>query len=198
MRFLSPDPVGLAEAASILSRGGLVLYPTESFYGAAALALHEGAVDRLRELKGRPADMPLPLILPNIQSLELVVEAVPRAAQELIERYWPGPLTIVLFAKEGLPSAIIGSRGVGVRLSPHPVATGLALEVGAPITATSANRAGEPPPRDAVSASLALPGADAVLDGGEVQGGLPSTVLAVAQDGGLTLLRQGAADVGLA
>lgn len=195
MRILSPDAAGLAEAARLIGGGELVLYPTESFYGAAASALDEGAVERLCLAKGRPDRMPLPLILPDREALSRVVEGIPEAARVLMDKHWPGPLTLVLPARPGLPRALVGPHGVGVRLSPHPVAGALARACGAPITATSANPSGAPAPREAAAAALGLPGAAAILDGGQTPGGPPSTVLAVAADGRFTLLRAGAVDV---
>jgi L-threonylcarbamoyladenylate synthase len=173
----------------------VVLYPTESYYGAAVKALDPGAVGRLVRLKGRPPDSPLPLILPDRASLYQVVSRVPARAEALMDRYWPGPLTLVLPARPGLPGALVGPYGVGVRLSPHPVAVALARSAGGPITATSANPAGAPPPRTASEAQAALPEATAVLDGGPLPGGSPSTVLAVAADGDARVLRLGAVHV---
>jgi L-threonylcarbamoyladenylate synthase len=192
---LSTDDAGLQEAARLLRAGALVLYPTESYYGAAVAALDPAAVARLVQAKGRAADSPLPLILPDRGALSRVVARVPPAARALMDQHWPGPLTLVLSAHQGLAPALVGPRGVGVRLSPHPVAAGLARRLGAPLTATSANRAGEPPPRTVAEAEAALPAAAAVLDGGATPGGPASTVLAVAADGHVTLLRAGAVHV---
>ena len=185
----------MQEAARLLRAGALVLFPTESYYGAAAAALDPAAVERLVQTKGRPAGSPLPSILPDRGALSRVVARVPPAARALMDQHWPGPLTLVLPARPGLPAALVGAHGVGVRLSPHPVAAGLAQRLGAPITATSANRAGEPPPRTVAAAEAGLPAAAAVLDGGASPGGPASTVLAVAADGHVTLLRAGAVHV---
>lgn len=195
MTLRAAGPTALREAARALHEGHFVLYPTESFYGAGADALDQGAVARLVAAKGRPPDRPLPLIVPHREALQRLVTAVPAHALALMERHWPGPLTLVLPARDGLPAAVVGAHGVGVRMSPHPVAHGLAVAFGGPLTATSANRTGEPPVRSAEIAAQALPGAREVLDGGPTTGGAPSTVLAVDARGVTTLLRAGAVHV---
>ena len=195
MRIRPADADALAGGATVLRQGGIVIYPTESYYGAAVSALDAEAVAGLVAAKGRPSDQPLPLILPDRVALQQVVLAVPARARELMDAHWPGPLTLVLPARPDLPAALVGPHGVGVRLSPHPVAAGLAVAFGGPITATSANRTGAPPARTAEAAAAALPAAALTLDGGQTPGGAPSTVLAVDHEGRLTVLRQGALHV---
>jgi len=174
----------IARAAQILARGGVITYPTETFYGLGADAMSADAVARVFALKGRAADNPVPLVLPGPAALDRVARAIPPAARALAARFWPGPLTLVLQAVHDLPEAITGGTGkVGVRVSIHPEAAALAAAFGGPITATSANRSGAPPARsiEALDASIAG-GTDLLLDGGETPGGPPSTVLDVTCD----------------
>jgi len=169
----------LGRAVRILAGGGLVAYPTETFYGIGADAFSAGAVARVFALKGRGAANPIPLILPDPAALRRVARDVPDAARVLSERFWPGPLTLVLHAARDLPDLIAAGTGkVGVRVSSHPVARGLAASFGGPITATSANRSGEEPARSIATLDpLVAAGLDLILHGGETPGGPASTVL---------------------
>jgi L-threonylcarbamoyladenylate synthase len=188
-----PPLAGLvAEAAAVLRRGGVIAYPTETFYGLGALASDGEAVARLVRAKGRPDGKPLPLLGAVTAQLEAVATFSP-LARRLAAAFWPGPLTLVLPARPGLHPAITGGGGtVGVRVTGSPVAAALASAAGGVLVATSANLAGEPPPTTAGGLDPALRGRlDLVLDGGSTPGGAPSTVVAV-EDERLTLLRPGA------
>ncbi len=171
----------LARAAAVLAEGGLVAFPTETYYGLAADLARASALARLGELKGREAGKPFALIGADVgQALSLAAE-VPALARELMARHWPGPLTLVLTARSGLPRAVVSpDGGVGVRVSPHPVAAGLARALGRVVTATSANPAGLPPARRVAELHPRIvQGVDLVLDGGTTPGGPASTVLDV-------------------
>jgi L-threonylcarbamoyladenylate synthase len=182
----------IAEAAAALRRGGVIAYPTETFYGLGALASDGEAVARLVRAKGRPDGKPLPLLGADTSQLTLVAEFSP-LARRLAAAFWPGPLTLVLPARPGLPAAITGGGGtVGVRVTGSAVAAALAAAAGGALVATSANRSGQPPPTTTAGLDPALlDRLDLVLDGGPTPGGAPSTVVAV-EDGRLTLLRPGA------
>jgi L-threonylcarbamoyladenylate synthase len=195
MLRLLPTPADLARAAALIAAGGVVIFPTETFYGLAADPWQPAAVDRVIALKGRPDGAPILLVLPDLAAVDAVAGPVPDAARRLMARHWPGPLTLVLPARPGLAAAVTGPRGVGVRVSSHPVAAALARACGRAITATSANRSGAPPATDPAVAAADLPGADALLDGGPTAGGPPSTVAAVDPDGTILVLRPGACDV---
>jgi L-threonylcarbamoyladenylate synthase len=192
----SPSAAGLvaqiAEAAALLRRGGVIAYPTETFYGLGALAGDGGAVARLLTAKERPDGKPLPLLGAGLAQLEAVATFSP-LARRLAAALWPGPLTLVLPARPGLHPAITGGgTTVGVRVTSGQVAAALAAAAGGALVATSANRAGEPPPtRIDLLDPLLRARLDLVVDGGETPGGAPSTVVAVAGEG-LTLLRPGA------
>jgi L-threonylcarbamoyladenylate synthase len=174
-----PAPAMLQAAVRILRAGALVAFPTETFYGLGAHALDAAAVDRVFLAKGRPADKPLLVLVDSIAMVARVAGEVSAHAHRLMDRYWPGPLTLVLPAHPGLPVALTAGTGtIGVRLSSHPVARGLVTALGAPITAPSANPHGAPSPRtaDEVMASLGAR-IDLVLDGGQTPGGPASTLL---------------------
>jgi L-threonylcarbamoyladenylate synthase len=184
--------LAVADAAAALRRGGVVAYPTETFYGLGALASDGAAVERLVRVKGRPDGKPLPLLGADLAQLEAVAHLTP-LARRLGERFWPGPLTLVVAARPGLHPAITGGGAtVGVRITSGEVAAALALAAGGALVATSANLAGEPPSRSAGSLDPALRSRlDFVLDAGDAPGGQPSTVVAVEGER-LTLLRAGA------
>jgi L-threonylcarbamoyladenylate synthase len=176
-----PDPETLRRAASLLRDGRLVAFPTETFYGLGAHALDEAGVARIFRAKGRPGDKPLLVLVESLAMVERVARDVPDRARRLMAKYWPGPLTLVLPARAGLPAALTAGTGtIGVRLSGHPVARALVHAVDAPVTAPSANRHDGAAPRTADEVLAALgPAVDLVLDGGPTPGGLPSTVLDV-------------------
>jgi len=197
-----PPPHDVAAAAAALAAGRLVVFPTETFYGIAARALLPEAVRAVAALKerggperGRVAK-PISVVVADRAMAECVVARIPAAAEPLIARFWPGPLTLVLPARNDLPPELTAASGrIGVRVSSHPIARALAAAVGEPITATSANRAGEPPACDVASARAALGDAVALyLDGGVLAGGLGSSVLLV-DDDGARVVRAGAVAV---
>ena len=180
---VAPDAQVVRGAARVLARGGLVAFPTETFYGLGAAALDRAAVQRVFALKGRPASSPLLVLVDGLEMAERVAE-IPSHARALIARHWPGALTLVFHARAIVPDEVTaGGRTVGVRWSSHPVACGLAAALGMPVTAPSANATGAMPPTSADDVVRDLGHAlDLVLDGGETTGGLPSTVLDVTVD----------------
>ena len=188
----NPDAEALARAAVVLRAGGLVAFPTETFYGLGAAADDPTAVRRVFSVKGRDEGKPLLVLVDSIAMTERVAEVTPRA-RELMARHWPGALTLVLRALAGLPPELTAGTGtIGVRLSPHPVACGLVRALGSPLTAPSANLAGGEPPTTAAAVLAVFDGAiDLVLDGGVTAGGPPSTVVEVTSDAP-RVLRQGA------
>ena len=179
----APRAEFLVESARVLAAGGLVAFPTETFYGLGAAALDRTAVRRVFALKGRPESQPLLVLVDGVAMATSIAE-IPSPAHALIARYWPGALTLIFRARANVPNEVTASTGtVGVRWSSHPVASGLAAALGAPITAPSANPTGATPPMSARSVLAAFPDTiDVVLDGGCTAGGLPSTVLDVTVD----------------
>ncbi|MGB3212652.1 MAG: L-threonylcarbamoyladenylate synthase [Desulforhopalus sp.] len=180
-------------AVKHLRQGGVVAFPTETYYGLAVDPDCASAVKQLFLVKKRSADKPLLLLIENIEQLKDVVQEVPEAYRALINKYWPGPLTLVFKAKETVSQKISGNTGtVGIRISPHPVAQELVRRMGKPITATSANISGHPPARSAQEVIAMLGDAvDYLLDGGQTEAGLCSTILGM-QDDKLKILRPGA------
>ena len=181
-----------SQAVEALRRGEVIVFPTETFYGLGADALNPAAVDKILLLKGRNPDNPIPLIIADRAMLEEVVREFPPAAQRLADRFWPGPLTLVLPAKARLPAPLLNrDGGVGVRVSSHPLARRLSRELGRPITATSANLSGRPPARSIAEALTYFSEKLTVyLDGGALQGRKGSTVIEV-REGKLRTVREG-------
>ena len=169
---LAPDAGGLARAAELLRGGQVVAFPTDTVYGLAALWRDEHARARIYEIKRRPHALPLIPMVAEPDRLAPLVHVDGRA-RSFMDRWWPGPLTLVL------PAASAEPRTLGVRIPDHPVALALLREVGEAVATTSANLSGA---RDAMTADEAaqLDGVAAVLDGGRAPGGQPSTVLSLA------------------
>ncbi len=173
----------IARAAEVLRAGGVVAIPTETVYGLAACALDAGAVGKIFEAKGRPADNPLIVHVADATQAREVVRDWPDAARALADRFWPGPLTLVLPRRPEVPDIVTaGLETVAVRAPAHPVARALIRAVG-PLAAPSANASNRVSPTTAahVVASLGrrIP---LVLDGGATEVGIESTVLSLAQD----------------
>jgi L-threonylcarbamoyladenylate synthase len=188
-----PSAESFAAALAALRRGEAVVFPTETFYGVGANALDAAAVERVAALKGRGADSPIAVIVADRAMLAQIVDDIPAAAEKLIARFWPGPLTLVLSAKRGIPAPLVNSAGkIGARVSSHPTAARLARELGRPLTATSANPSGKNPARSIAEAKAYF--ADKIgvyIDGGALTGTAASTVAEI--DGGeLKIIRAGA------
>lgn len=174
-----PDPALLAEAAAILRAGGLVAFPTETVYGLGANGLDAAAVRRIFAAKGRPAHDPLILHVADARSAETVASEIPKAARLLMERFWPGPLTLVLRKRAVVPAEVTaGGQSVAVRAPNHPLAQALIRAAGVPIAAPSANLFGHTSPTTAQHVWDDLAGRiELILDGGPTPIGVESTVL---------------------
>ena len=175
----------IADAGLTIRRGGLVAFPTETVYGLGADALDEAAVARIFRAKGRPANDPLIVHIADFQQLSQVAEDAPLGVDELAQRFWPGPLTLVLKKKERVPANLTaGLDSVAVRMPSHPVALALIREAGTPIAAPSANLFSRPSPTSAQHVIDDLDGlVDVVLDGGDTPIGVESTILSLIDDG---------------
>lgn len=175
MKVLPLTPASLVEAAEHLRKGEVVAYPTETVYGLAVDPLSEGALERLFEVKGREERQAVLLLVADETQMDLLVESISPEARACMERFWPGPLSLLFPARPGLSPALLGPQGkVCLRCSAHPGARELCRIFGMPITSTSANRSGEPPARSVEE--LKLPGVSLALDGGPLQPSSPSTV----------------------
>ncbi|MBQ3593373.1 MAG: threonylcarbamoyl-AMP synthase [Clostridia bacterium] len=190
-KHIKPD--SLQEAADIIASGGTVIFPTETVYGLGANALDKTAVTKIYKAKGRPADNPLIVHIADVSQLENVARDVPKTAYELFRRYSPGPLTVVLKRKDTIPAEIsAGLDTVAVRIPSHPVANSLIKLSGCPIAAPSANLSGRPSPTCYAHVKDEMDGrVDMIIDGGESDIGLESTVVSLAGDEPI-LLRPGA------
>lgn len=174
-----PDPVIIAEAASVIRQGGLVAFPTETVYGLGANGLNSSAVRRIFQAKGRPADNPLILHIADKMELATLVAAVPLWLEPILENFWPGPLTVVLPRLPLVPDIVTaGLDTVAVRLPSFGAARELVRAAGVPIAAPSANLSGRPSPTTAEAVMADMEGRiEMVLDGGPCEVGLESTVL---------------------
>jgi L-threonylcarbamoyladenylate synthase len=183
----------LEEAVAVLRAGGVLAYPTETFYALGARFDNEAALERIFALKGRPEGKPLSLIISSAEMLSLVARVVPDIARPLMGRFWPGPVTIAFPAREGLSRYVTSGGRVAVRVPGESFGLSLVRSAGFPVTATSANLSGAPPASDAEAVGDMFPGGiDLLVDGGKTPGGLPSTVLDVSR-GAVDILRHGAA-----
>jgi L-threonylcarbamoyladenylate synthase len=185
---------GLDEALDALRVGELVVYPTETFYALGADPFSPDALERVFALKGRDPQRPIALIAADLEMALGLAREVPPNARRLAEVFWPGPLTLVLPARDDVPRGIGGPDGcVGVRVSPHPIARALASGLGRPITATSANRSGRSPATTLSAARNELGDKVKVyLEGGTLGASAPSTVVSVDVQGMIHMIRPGA------
>jgi L-threonylcarbamoyladenylate synthase len=169
----------LQRAAELLRAGELVAFPTDTVYGVAALVWNAIAVARLYTAKLRSLEKAIPVLLADQADLPLVARDVSPAALRIADRFWPGPLTLVVPRAAGIPDEVTaGSDTVAVRVPAHPLARALIRAAGAPLATTSANLAGQPSPVTADEVAAQLAGRIAmILDGGRSPGGVPSTVL---------------------
>jgi L-threonylcarbamoyladenylate synthase len=183
--------LSIKEAAERIRAGELVGFPTETVYGLGANALDAVAVAKIYELKGRPETSPLIVHASSIEMARALVTEWPPEAEQLAQKYWPGPLTLVLPKAPSIPDIVTaGLWTVGVRVPAHPMALALIREAGVPIAAPSANRFAGLSPTTAQHVRDAFGDAVPVLDGGPCQVGIESTVVSLA-GGKITLLRPG-------
>jgi len=177
------DPIDMA--VRVLSRDGLVVYPTETVYGLGADALSEDAVLKVYVVKNRPLSRPISIAVSDMDMLGAVA-VVDEAARAFIKRFLPGPVTVILPVKSCLPEIITGGTGlVGIRWPAHEIALAIIARLDSPITATSANVSGETPPTRPEDVYIH---SDYLVDGGDLPG-TPSTVVDLTT---LRILRKGA------
>jgi|SRR5438105_1055383 len=187
---LDPSNGVFEEAARVLRRSGVIAMPTETFYALGASTSDKVAIRRVCAMKERPQEKPILALIADRTQLTALVDEVTSAATTLMERFWPGPLTLIFSASPLLPEVLTSGTGsVGVR---QPAHAGLALllrQVG-PLTGTSANRSGDQPARTAEEVQTTLGSeVDLILDGGPTRGGLPSTIVDTVSS--IRLLREG-------
>jgi L-threonylcarbamoyladenylate synthase len=181
---INPDDPNIEiiqEAADIIKKGGVIAFPTRCLYGLGADAFNAEAVDRIFKIKQRPAEKPILILIDDSKRLEHLVTRVSDDAEDIMERFWPGNVTLIFDASARVPDYLTAGTGkIGIRLAGHPVAAALARAIQGPLTGTSANLSGQPgchriedlPP--AVTGQL-----DLFLDAGPLEGGRGSTVVDV-------------------
>jgi L-threonylcarbamoyladenylate synthase len=171
------EQIGIA--ARILKGGGVVAYPTDTVYGLGASALNDRAVDRIYSIKQRPRNLPFPVLLADKSDLEKLVIGIPGIANTLIDRFWPGGLTLVM-KKKLSPLSADSISTIAIRIPAHPIPIALIREIGAPLIGTSANISGQPNTISAEEVQAQLGGIiDFTIDGGICPGGTESTVVDV-------------------
>ncbi len=183
----------IERAVEVLQAGGVVAFPTETVYGLGCDAENEAAIKRIFAIKGRPATHPLIVHLGDPSDIASWSAEVPRVAWRLAERFWPGPLTLILRSKKNISGYITAGTGkVAVRIPGKSFALSLAQKANFFITATSANLSGMIPAQDADAVARYFGDRiDIVIDAGPTPGGLPSTIVDVT-GGGIRILREGA------
>jgi L-threonylcarbamoyladenylate synthase len=171
----------LDKYVTLLRGGGVIACPTETFYGLLADAMNPVAVARVCQIKRRRADDPIAVLVPSIDAARKLVTAFPDIALQLAQRYWPGPLTLVMRAAEGLPQALVAEGKIGIRVPGTSAALEVVNAYGSALTATSANRTGQPPAVTAEHVIAALGNELDAIVPGQCPGGAPSTLLDVTE-----------------
>jgi L-threonylcarbamoyladenylate synthase len=180
----------IPRALEVLRLGGLVAFPTDTVYGIGALAFNDKAVQSIYTAKDRPLEKAIPILIGEMHDLDQVAMEIPRMAYLLALRFWPGPLTILLAKKPGLPESVSATSTVGVRVPDDEIARAL-LRAAGPLAVTSANLSGRASPTTAEEVFAQLGGRiELIMDGGKTPGGVPSTLVDCARDE-LRILRDG-------
>ena len=182
----------MTNALAALKRGEAIVFPTETLYGLGADALNFSAVENIFQLKGRDPDNPFPVLVADRVMLDILVAEITPLAEKLMAHFWPGPLTLVLPARDDMPRPLVNRQGgIGVRLSSQPVATELVRLLGHPLTATSANPSGQPGAHTVLQAKNYFSAKITIyVDGGELTSPTGSTVAAVEKNK-LRIIRAG-------
>ena len=197
MTIVRPAETGMTaaieKAAGAINKGGVIAYPTETYYALGVKFDDCAALRKLYGLKHRPPEKALPLIIGEKRSLKLIASSIPDSAEKLIEKFWPGPLTLLLPARSDISEVITAGTGkIAVRIPGESFALDLARSLGFPITATSANISGRPPADNADDVLRYFGDVlDLIIDCGKSPGGKPSTIVDASEEKVL-FLREGA------
>ena len=180
------------QVRDIFKEGGMIAYPTETFYGLGVDPFNEAAVNKLFKLKARDPDKPISILIKDEKMLLELVEEIPSSAEILRKKFWPGPLTIIFKAKKIIPSVITGNTGkIAVRISSNPITQKLLEIIDSPITTTSANPSGKKSPVTAGEvADYFGDKIDLIIDGGLLSGKLGSTIVDATEEK-LKVIREG-------
>jgi L-threonylcarbamoyladenylate synthase len=186
----------LEDAIATIQRGGVVAFPTDTVYGIGASLQRRDALARIYNIKGRAADKPIPILISRPDIIDTLSDAADEELVELAFRFWPGPLTIILKAKDSLPAEVVASDGTfGVRIPDHSIPLAIAQHVGGAIATTSANRSGSPPATTAKAIQESLGDAlDMILDGGIAPRESASTVIRREGDT-ISVIREGSVTI---
>ncbi|MDO4618593.1 MAG: L-threonylcarbamoyladenylate synthase [Clostridia bacterium] len=192
VKITDPSDINIQRMGEIIRRGGLVSFPTETVYGLGASAFSEDAVKKVFVAKGRPGDNPLIVHISDVSELSEIAEDIPEIAYKLFETFSPGPLTVILKKKDSVPMSVTaGLSTVAVRIPSHPIARALIKAAGVPIAAPSSNLSGKPSPTKAEHVISDMTGRiDAIIDGGDSEVGVESTVVEIVS-GTVNILRPG-------
>lgn len=187
-----PWKVGIPESVDILGQGGVVSFPTETYYGLGGDPFRGAALEKLFRIKKRQRDKPILVLVDSIDMLSDLVTHIPDVYRPILEKYWPGPLTCIFPASENVhPLLTGGTQTIGIRISSHPVVDELLRVWQKPVTATSANISGEEPACDALGVSRFFgEQIDCVIDGGATAAGACSTIVSCKNER-LRCLRRG-------
>ena len=189
------DELHISQAIATLKDGGVIAFPTDTVYGVGVDPFQPDAVRKLYQIKGRPIDKPIPILVGSVSDVERVAQNLPPTFSRLAEQFWPGELTIIVEAKSLPPEITAGGDTVGVRMPDHPLALALLQRFGGAIATTSANKSDEPPATSAEEVRAEL-GAlvNIILDGGQTATKIASTVLdlsvsppQIRRDGGISV-----------
>lgn len=185
------NPTSIQAALELLQEGEIIAFPTDTVYGLGTDAFYSPGIIKLFEAKGRDSNKAIAVLIGDIEQLDLLTDELNRIARKLVNRFWPGGLTIVVPKKKDLPELLSAGNSIGIRMPNHPVALELLRKFG-PIATTSANLSGKNNPHDAQDVfqqlNKRLP---LILDGGKCPGGVPSTVVDCSTDE-VRILRPGA------
>lgn len=191
---VEPEPSLISYVADRIRQGGVVGMPTDTFYGLAVDPYNLHAVERVYEIKGRERHKPLSLLIENVEQAEELAHALPDEFNLLAEKFWPGPLTIIMKAAPRLPLKVTANSGnIAVRMPDCPVALAVVRALRTPITATSANLAGQPESTTATGVVEQLGDRmQIIVDGGETPHSVPTTIINLSEDGRWRVQREGA------
>lgn len=194
--LINPDENGISAAAEALRSGGLVAFPTDTFFALGADGLNAAAVDRVFSTKGRNPGTPVPLLISDAGMVDSLTSEFPAPLKDLAETFWPGALTLVMPASSIVPPVVsAGTETVGLRVPDHSVARALISKAGTPITGTSCNLTGRDPIKDAAMVEQIFGDQlDACLDAECGDSSDPSTVISY-EDGKIAVLRLGAISI---
>lgn len=181
INHVHPEPPIIRHAVAVIRQGGIIAFPTRCLYGLGADAFNAKSVERVFDVKHRPGQKPILILVDRCTGLKQLVSHVSTVASRIMEQFWPGRVTLVFKAADSVPQNLTAGTGkIGIRMPGHPVAAALVKSFGAPLTGTSANISGSPGCRriDDLDAQL-LEQLDIVLDAGPLKGGIGSTVVDV-------------------